>query len=317
MKVQLPIDAATTSLKDTPLVVSEENDVSRQVVKPIYLEDLDNDGLLTFNQRTSESCGAVQARHTVSAVEDNILNISESISSSPSEILPSNTNNNLVPTHPDNEPSPIQQHSSTYLTEQEIYNEYELLSDSSDNNYNTSTIHTDTIERTNINFYPNPLEIYDPLICYNKFLYYHRLQFLPSPQTVSSFLTYLQEEYPMFYTQQNIRISIKYSRIDYVFEEAHIYLLQEFLLSNHFFILFEDFHLFYKALFKSDNSTLNIPINNIENALFINNATPSISTIIPQPTHSPHTTLQSNNSSLALDLTTTTCSSFKLQSNKL
>ncbi|CAG8852143.1 33589_t:CDS:1, partial [Gigaspora margarita] len=58
-------------------------------------------------------------------------------------------------------------------------------------------------------------------------------------------------------------------------------------------------------LLKSDNPTLNIPINNIENALFINNATPFTSTIILQPTYSLHTTLQSNNLSLALDLTTT------------
>ncbi|CAG8846462.1 32193_t:CDS:1, partial [Gigaspora margarita] len=57
-------------------------------------------------------------------------------------------------------------------------------------------------------------------------------------------------------------------------------------------------------LLKSDNSTLNIPINNIENALFINNAELSTFTIIPQPTYSPYTTLQPNNSSLALDPTT-------------
>ena len=45
------INAATTSLKDTPIVVKEGNDVSRQVVKPIYPEGLDNDGSLTLNQR--------------------------------------------------------------------------------------------------------------------------------------------------------------------------------------------------------------------------------------------------------------------------
>ncbi|CAG8851118.1 17660_t:CDS:1, partial [Gigaspora margarita] len=59
-------------------------------------------------------------------------------------------------------------------------------------------------------------------------------------------------------------------------------------------------------LLKSDNPTLNIPINNIENALFINNTELSTSTIILQPIYSLHTTLQPNNSSLALDLTTTT-----------
>src|SRR5260364_149926 len=156
------------------------------------------------------------------------------------------------------------------------------------------------------NIYPNPLEIYDPSICYNKFLYHYRLQSLLSLQTVGSFLTYLQEEYPMFYTEQYIRISIKYSRIDYVFEEAHIYLSQEFLLPNHFFVPFEDFHLFYKALLKSNNPILNIPINNIENILFINNTELSISTIILQPIYSLHTTLQPNNSSLDIVFTTAT-----------
>ena len=55
------INAATTSLKDTPIVVKEGNDVSRQVVKPIYPEGLDNDGPLTLNQRALKSCEAVQA----------------------------------------------------------------------------------------------------------------------------------------------------------------------------------------------------------------------------------------------------------------
>ncbi|CAG8785762.1 7895_t:CDS:1, partial [Gigaspora rosea] len=61
---------------------------------------LDYDGPLTLNQRTSESCRAVQAGHTVSAVEDIAPNISEPISLSPSEILLPNPNN-LVLTYPD------------------------------------------------------------------------------------------------------------------------------------------------------------------------------------------------------------------------
>ncbi|CAG8732609.1 8541_t:CDS:1, partial [Gigaspora rosea] len=56
-----------------------------------------------LNQRTSEFCEAVQARHTVSAIEDIAPNISEFISSSPFEILLSNPNNNLVLTYPDDE----------------------------------------------------------------------------------------------------------------------------------------------------------------------------------------------------------------------
>src|SRR5260363_483032 len=145
MKVQLPINAATASLKDTPLVVSEENDVSRQVVKPIYLEDLDNDGFLTFNQRTSESCGAVQAGHTVSAVEDNTPNISESILSSPSEILISNINNNLIPTYPDDE----------------------LLPDETETT-STDSNTTPLVEETSTNLYSDISKIHDPLACYSQ-----------------------------------------------------------------------------------------------------------------------------------------------------
>ena len=180
------INAATASLKDTSLVVREENDVSRQVVKPIYPEDLDNDSFLTSNERTSDSCRAVQARHTVSAVEDNILNISESISSSPSEILSSNINNNLALTYPDDE----------------------LLPDETDTT-STDSNTTSLVEETSTNLYSDSSEIHDPLACYNKFLYHHRLQTLPAPQTVGSFLEYIQENYPMYYSNQYIRISIK------------------------------------------------------------------------------------------------------------
>ena len=55
------MDTATTSLKDTSIVFREENDVSGQVDKPIYLEVLDNNVSLTLNQRASKPCGAVQA----------------------------------------------------------------------------------------------------------------------------------------------------------------------------------------------------------------------------------------------------------------
>ncbi|RIB27991.1 hypothetical protein C2G38_2159217 [Gigaspora rosea] len=98
---------------------------------------------------------------------------------------------------------PTQQYSSIYTIEQEIYNEYELLLVESDNNLNTSTIYTNTIEETNTDSDSNSLEVYDPPTYYNKFLYYLRLQSLPLPQTVSSFLTYLQEKYSMFYSQQS------------------------------------------------------------------------------------------------------------------
>src|ERR1041384_956562 len=65
------MEAATTSLKDTSLVVREENDVSRQVDKPIYPEEVDKHSPLTHNLSTAISCGTVRAGYTVSAlVED-------------------------------------------------------------------------------------------------------------------------------------------------------------------------------------------------------------------------------------------------------
>ena len=70
----------------------------------------------------------------------------------------------------------------------------------------------------------------------------------------------------MFYSQQYIRISIKYSRIDYYFLKEHIYLLYEHLLSNHFFVPFEDFSLFNNVPLRSnypssDNNNLLIPLD--------------------------------------------------------
>src|SRR5260363_429916 len=221
----------------------EENEVSGQVVKSIYAEDQVYDGQ---TQRTGQAmvfCAAVKTELEMASASTEINpSTSDTISSCHTEVpLQYHTHLSL----------PIQQYSSIYTVEQEIYNEYELLPDESDNNLNISTIHTNTIEETNTDFYPNSSEIYEPSIYYNKFLYYHRLQSLSSPQTVGSFLTYLQDEYPMFYSQQYIRISIKYSRIDYYIPEAHIYLLHEHLLPNHFFVPFEDFSLFNNVPLKS------------------------------------------------------------------
>ena len=65
------INAATTSLKDILLVVREENDISGQVVKPIYPEESDNDSTLIPNQSTSNSCETMRAGYMASDnVED-------------------------------------------------------------------------------------------------------------------------------------------------------------------------------------------------------------------------------------------------------
>ncbi|CAG8725119.1 10502_t:CDS:1, partial [Gigaspora rosea] len=45
---------------------------------------------------------------------------------------------------------------------------------------------TNNIERTNINFHPNLLEIYEPSTCYNKFL----LTFTQRPTILPSSLNY-------------------------------------------------------------------------------------------------------------------------------
>src|SRR5260363_403164 len=172
---------------------SEENEVSGQVVKSIYAEDQVYDGQIQCTGQAIVSCAAVKTElETASA--------STEINSSTSDIISSCHTKVLLQYHT-HLSLPIQQDSSIYTIEQEIYNKYKLLPNEFDNNLNISTIHTNTIEETNTDFYPNSLEIYEPSIGYNKFLYHHRLQSLLSPQTVSSFLTYLQNEYPMFYSQ--------------------------------------------------------------------------------------------------------------------
>jgi hypothetical protein len=66
------IKAATTLLKDITIVVNKENDISRQVGKPIYVEGQDNDGQTQCTGQTMVPCTAVRAEHTViDPVEDN------------------------------------------------------------------------------------------------------------------------------------------------------------------------------------------------------------------------------------------------------
>src|SRR5260363_83286 len=246
------------------------------MVKPIYPEDLDNNSLLTSNQRTSESCGAMQAGHTVSAIEDNILNISESISSSPSEILSSNINNNLVLTYPDDE----------------------LLPDETDTT-STDSNTTPLVEETSTNLYSDSSEIHDPLACYNKFLYHHRFQTLPAPQTVGSFLEYIQENYPMYYSNQYIRISIKpHPRISYYFMEAHIYLPYEDFIPGHFFSPFDDLLVFYKLELKSSTSS-NLHFSN-NNNIQIPNSIDDFFYPTLSPTLLPHTNLPIANNNLII-----------------
>jgi len=161
----------------------------------------------------------------VSASTENFNNTSDTISLSSSEVqLSSNTFSLLTATYPDDE----------------------LLPDDNENT-NTELYTNPLLEDTSTNLYSETSEIYDPLACYNKFLYHHRLQTRPSPQTVGSFLEYIQENHPIYYSNQYIRISIKpHPRISYYFMEAHIYLPYEDFIPGHFFSPFDDLHCFYK-----------------------------------------------------------------------
>jgi hypothetical protein len=67
------IEAATTLLKETTTVVNKENEISRQVGKPIYVEGHVNDGQTQHTGQTMVPCTAVRAELTViDPVEDNL-----------------------------------------------------------------------------------------------------------------------------------------------------------------------------------------------------------------------------------------------------
>ena len=128
-------------------------------------------------------CSCETELEMVSASTENFNNTSDTISLSLSEVqLSFNTFSLLTAAYPDNELLP-------------------------DDNKNTNTeLYTNPLpEDTSTNLYSETSEIYDPLACYNKFLYHHRLQTRPSPQTVGSFLEYIQENYPMYYFSRDKR----------------------------------------------------------------------------------------------------------------
>ena len=67
------IDAATTLPKDTFIVVSKKNDVSEQVVKPIYMKNQANDSQTQHTEQAMVPSTAVQAELQMvnDSVEDN------------------------------------------------------------------------------------------------------------------------------------------------------------------------------------------------------------------------------------------------------
>ena len=125
------------------------------------------------------SCTAVRTKLEMASTSiEDFNNTSDTISSSPSEVQLSSTTFSLLTA---------------------IYPDDKLLPDDNENT-NTELYTNPLLEDTSTNLYSETSEIYNLLVCYNKFFYHHRLQTLPSPQTVGSFLEYIQENYPMYYS---------------------------------------------------------------------------------------------------------------------
>src|SRR5260363_150242 len=142
----------------------------------------------------------------------------------------------------------------------EFYDESILIKD-----FNDEEIEIPTNSLTDRNYNdPNlsSFEMFDPTTCYNKFLYYYRLQALLFPQTVGTFLQYILEYYLMFYSNQYIKISVKpQPQIDYFLTEVHIYLPYENLVPGHFIISsFGELPTFCNIELKSSNNNFQIPI---------------------------------------------------------
>ena len=144
------------------------------------MEELINNGQTQCTEQTLASCTTVRTEYMASTFTENNYSTSDTISLSPSEVqLSFNTSLSLTITSSNNYPI------------SEIYDESLLEKDFSAKEIELFT--NSLSEKNYINPNANLLEIYNPKACYNKFLYYYRLQALPSPQTVGSFLQNIQE----------------------------------------------------------------------------------------------------------------------------
>src|SRR6185437_5238876 len=135
-------------------------------------------------RQTIVSCATMRTKlKMASTFTENINKTSDTISLSPFEVqLFSNTTN-----------------SNNYLISKN--NNKSLL----EKDFNNKEIELSTNSLNNKSYISSNLsspEIYNPTTYYNKFLYYYRLQSLPSPQTISSFLQYILE-YILCFTQTN------------------------------------------------------------------------------------------------------------------
>src|ERR1700752_4751344 len=226
----------------------EENDVSRRVGKPIYVEDQVNDGQTQRTGQAMVPCTTVRTEYTASTSIEEKLNISDSIFSKPSEMQ---THNNIFIL-------PITQPSlpSMFLnTPHSISITYLNLSSEDLDNDNISPTTCTILDKPPTSLPSNLLEIYNTSTCFNKFLFYYKLQLLSSLQTLASFLLYIQTNYSYLYSEHFIQISIKQNGNDNN-NEAHIYLPNETtLLPNYFFSPFKDLLAYSNILLKSDYTT--------------------------------------------------------------
>jgi len=127
-----------------------------------------------------------------------------------------------------------------------------------------------------------------PHTCYNKFLFYNHLPLLSHPQTIISFLRYINNlgYLPSNACDYTLTISIKND-----YSEAHVYLpFESKPLKNHFIPPLQCIWHFPNILLKSDTTTEHNLLNltNLSNTSLPLYSSPSIlQTPLIQPSHSP------------------------------
>src|SRR6185295_11942535 len=180
------------------------------------------------------SSATVKTKYTASASIEGNSNFSDYNSSHPSEnpftenIFSSTYKKSYIPNIFINTPTNINT----------INNDYDSSTDDLYDTIDSPT--TNTIKgKTNTQIL-DLLTIYNPSTCFNKFLSFYNLQLLPTPQTIGSFLKFLQDDYPAYYSEQYINISIKmpnnniYKEAIFIFLKKHTFylILTTFLSKN-------------------------------------------------------------------------------------
>src|SRR6185437_989832 len=237
--------------------------------------------------QTMVSSATVKTEYTASASIEENSNFTDNNSSHPSEnpftenIFSSTSNKPYIPSIFINTPSNLNT----------TNNDYESLTDDSNDTIDSPTTNT-TKGKTDTQI-PDLLKIYNPSTCFNKFLSFYNLQLLPTPQSIGSFLKFIQDDYPAYYSEQYINISIKISNNN-IYEEAHIHLPQEtILLPNFSYIPFKNLLDFQNIPLKTNRSSTKFKIPSL---LRCQNS------LLPTPHPSPElplTTTHTNNNILS------------------